>query len=301
MATRAADLRGIWGFPPTPFRDGAVELKAFASLVDHQLAGGVDVVCTCGAIAQGELLTDQERLDCIRVASRLAAGRVPVVAALTVDPAATELARAAAGLGVETLLILPGSESLESVVGFLDELASGVPAVSTVFYHRPPIRLEASDLRRLCEVGTLIGIKDGHRDVRLFRRLRESSPMPLVWLSAWEDVALPFWSLGCDAFAPASAAYAPAYARAWFGRLEASDFTGAAALLRAHAYPMTDLRLSRRHIEVSVVKAALEAAGLPGGDSRPPAAHLTTAEKTAARRLVEGLGGVLRDPVSRGG
>jgi 4-hydroxy-tetrahydrodipicolinate synthase len=272
-------------------------LGAFASLVDHQLAGGIDVVCACGAIAQGELLTDEERLDCIRVTSRLAAGHVPVVAALTVGPTAIEHARAAAELGVETLLVVPGGENLESLVHFLDELAAGIPGMSSVLYHRPPIRLDESDLRRLQEVGNLVGIKDGHRDVRLFRRLHESGSQPLMWLSAWEDVALPFWSLGCDAFAPASAAYAPAYSRAWFERLEASDFTGAAALLQAHAYPMTDLRLSRPHIEVSVVKAALEAVGLPGGDSRPPAEPLTTAEKAEAQRLVDGLAHLLNDPV----
>jgi dihydrodipicolinate synthase/N-acetylneuraminate lyase len=100
---------------------------------------------------------------------------------------------------------------------------------------------------------------------------------------------LPFWVLGCEAFTPVSVAYAPGYSRAWLECLAANDIAGAARLLEAHAYPMVDLRLSRPNIEITAVKAAMLAYGIPAGESRPPAEPLTGGELAAIDRLVSEL------------
>jgi dihydrodipicolinate synthase/N-acetylneuraminate lyase len=92
--------------------------------------------------------------------------------------------------------------------------------------------------------------------------------------------------MGVEAFAPASTAYAPGYARAWVAQLDAGDVRAARELLAAHAYPIVDLRLSRPGIDVSVVKEAMAALGLPTGLTRPPARPLTEAERARVHELV---------------
>jgi 5-dehydro-4-deoxyglucarate dehydratase len=156
--------------------------------------------------------------------------------------------------------------------------------------------LEPGGLQVLLEVEGLAGLKDGHRDVRRHRQLRGAAGGRLLWLSAWEDVALAFWATGCDAYAPASTAYAPGYARAWLAALDRGDVDGARALLEAHAYPLTDLRLSRPGIDVAVVKAVAGELGLELGDVRPPAQPLTAGELGRVRELAGELDALLSSP-----
>jgi 4-hydroxy-tetrahydrodipicolinate synthase len=293
LSTTLARMHGIWGFPPTPFRGDAVDLDLFAALIEHQVAGGVDAICACGALAQGELLTPAERRSCVSVAAGVTAGRLPLVVALPADDDAPLLAEEAAGAGASALLLMPVEGDLAAVSRRLAAVASVATETALLLYHRPPLYLEPDDARRLCMDGLLDGIKDGHRDVRLFRRLRSAVGEEALWVCSWEDLVLPFWVLGCEAFTPVSAAYAPGYSRAWLECLTANDIAGAARLLEAHAYPMVDLRLSRPNIEITAVKAAMTACGIPAGETWPPAEPLTAGEVAAVERLVSELHGAL--------
>jgi dihydrodipicolinate synthase/N-acetylneuraminate lyase len=288
------DLRGIWGFPLTPFAGDRVDIGALADGIERQLAGGVDVLCACGAIAQIELLGPDEWRACAgEVIAR--SGAVPAVVTIPATADRLELAAVAAELGADALLVLPDTGDVERMQESLAAIASAAPGLPLVLYHRGALELAPDDLRRLCEIGELTGLKDGHRDVRRYRRLREALGDRLCWISAWEDVALPFWALGCDAFAPASVAYEPAYSRAWYDLLRTGDVEGARRLLVAHAYPMVDLRLSRPGIDVSVVKAAMSERGAAAGDLRAPALKLTAGEHAHARALMRVLDVALAD------
>jgi dihydrodipicolinate synthase/N-acetylneuraminate lyase len=277
-------LRGIWGFPPTPFADGRVDLRALAACVEHQARGGVDVLCACGAIAEVDSLSFEEWRACIEIVLSHAGGLPTVVTVPAwADPGAA--AAEAAGLGADALLVLPRSPGTAETKQLLAALAAAAPGLPLVLYHRPPLHLGVEDLETLCEIEAFAGLKDGHRDVRLYRRLREAVGERLLWLSAWEDVALAFWAVGCDAFA-----------RAWLDHLEAGDVAGARRLLAAHAYLMVDLRLSRPGIEVTAVKAAMAELGLPSGEARPPASPLSPQERERVRSLTETLEALLEEP-----
>jgi 5-dehydro-4-deoxyglucarate dehydratase len=288
-------LRGIWGFPPTPFAGGMVDRPALAACVEHQARGGVDVLCACGAIAEVDALSPEEWHACVEVVVSHAAG-IPTVVTIPAWADPTVAARDAAGLGAAGMLVLPRSAAVPATKRLLATLAAAAPDLPLVLYHRPPLLLAVEDVEALCEIEQLAGLKDGHRDVRLYRRLREAIGDRLLWLSAWEDVALAFWAVGCDAFAPFSTAYAPAYSRAWLGHLETGNVSEARRLLAAHAYPMVDLRLSRPGIDVSAVKAAMAELGLPAGDARAPASPLTREERRLVGSLVRTLSALVEAP-----
>lgn len=279
-------LTGIWGFPLSPFVDDRLDPGLLRSAVAHQVDGGVDVVCVGGAIAQGELLRADERALLLDVAAEAVGPRVPLVVAVRGEAAPAQ-AGAAAAAGAAGLLLLPEDGDPARVEALLLGLARAAPDLDVVLYHRPPLRLGVDELRRLADAApSLAGLKDGHRDVRLHRQLRQALGARLLWASAWEDVAVPFWSLGVDAVCPFSAAYRPAYARRWLELLRTGDAVAAGALLEAHAYPMVDLRLSRPGIDIPVVQAAMAACGLEPGGSRRPAAVLTRAERETVHALV---------------
>jgi dihydrodipicolinate synthase/N-acetylneuraminate lyase len=273
-----ADWHGIWGFPLTPFAARGVDLELLAAGVAHQLDGGIDVLCACGVIAQLETLDRSEHTDSVRTIVEVAGGRVPVVATLIAGRDAPSLAVAAVEAGAQGVVVIPASPRPDATARCLRAIASALPGVPLILYHRPPLNLEIEALRRLAEIPELSWIKDGHRDVRQFRRLRGAEPR-LQWVSAWEDVALAFWALGCDTFAPASTAYAPEFSAAWLQRLRGGDLEGARALLELHAYPLVDLRLARSGIDVAVIKAAMAPVR-----TRPPARPINGAERA---RVVE--------------
>jgi 4-hydroxy-tetrahydrodipicolinate synthase len=75
------ELRG--SYPPlvTPFRDGKVDLDAYAGLVEHHVAEGSHGIVVNGTTAEPSTLTTEERARLVTVAVETAAGRIPVVAA----------------------------------------------------------------------------------------------------------------------------------------------------------------------------------------------------------------------------
>jgi 4-hydroxy-tetrahydrodipicolinate synthase len=285
---------GIWGFPLTPFRRRGIDLELLARGSSHQLRGGVDVLCACGVIAQLELLDRSEHAASVRTIVETAAGQIPVVATLMAGRDSAWIAASAIEAGAEGLVVIPRSSRPDAIGRCLRSIAAVAPGVPLALYHRPPLQLGVEQLRRLAEIPELSWVKDGHRDVRLFRLL-SGAVERLAWVSAWEDVALAFWALGCSTFAPASTAYAPEYSVAWLGRLRAGDLAAARALLAAHAYPLVDLRLSRPGIEISVIKAAMESSGVPAGRTRPPARPIARDE----RALVDALLADMRDVLER--
>lgn len=284
----AGEWRGIWGFPLTPFDGRRIDHELLAAGTEHQLRGGVDVLCACGVIAQAEQLSEAEQSACIDTVVRVAGDRAPVIGTIFGGHGIAHAAASAVEHGAAGLLAIPRSPRASAIRESLTAAAAAAPGIPIVLYHRSPLKLGIDDLKHLADLPELAWIKDGHRDVRLFRRLKGAVPR-LRWASAWEDVALAFWALGCDAFAPASTAYAPEYAAAWTARLRAGDLNGATALLAAHAYPLVDLRLSRPHVDVSVIKAAMEECGVPAGATRPPARLLTARERAEIKRLVQDM------------
>lgn len=78
---RDDELRG--SYPPlvTPFRDGEVDLDAYAGLVELHVAEGSHGIVVNGTTAEPSTLTTEERACLVTVAVEAAAGRIPVVAA----------------------------------------------------------------------------------------------------------------------------------------------------------------------------------------------------------------------------
>jgi dihydrodipicolinate synthase/N-acetylneuraminate lyase len=80
-------------------------------------------------------------------------------------------------------------------------------------------------------------------------------------------------------------AYAPWYARRVWDALRRGDRDEATRLQRLFAWPVTDLRLSRPNIDITVVHEFAREFGLPVGALRPPAEPLTATEGAEVRRL----------------
>ena len=93
----------------TPFDEkGAVDYKAFAKLIDFQIAGGIDALVICGTTGEGSTLTDEEHRECIRFSVEHIAGRVPVIAGTGSNDTdyANSLSQYACEVGADALLLV---------------------------------------------------------------------------------------------------------------------------------------------------------------------------------------------------
>ena len=64
----------------TPFRDGALDERAFRRLVDWQIENGSSALVPCGTTGENSTLSNAEHHRVIEICVEQAAGRVPVIA-----------------------------------------------------------------------------------------------------------------------------------------------------------------------------------------------------------------------------
>ena len=92
----------------TPFKDGKVDFESYKSLIDMQIAGGIDAIVTCGTTGEGSTLTDEEHREVIKFTVDYVAGRVPVIAGTGSNDTAygIELSQYACEVGADALLLV---------------------------------------------------------------------------------------------------------------------------------------------------------------------------------------------------
>ena len=64
----------------TPFRDGAVDKKAFANIIEWQIEQGTNGLVPVGTTGESPTVSHEEHRDIVSLCVEVAAGRVPVIA-----------------------------------------------------------------------------------------------------------------------------------------------------------------------------------------------------------------------------
>lgn len=85
-----SDMRKLQGLviaTPTPMHeDGSLDLRSLDAHVRDLLTNRAEGLFVAGTTGEGLLLDEEERLEVVRAAVRLVAGRVPVVVSAAVSP-----------------------------------------------------------------------------------------------------------------------------------------------------------------------------------------------------------------------
>ncbi|OYX88305.1 MAG: 4-hydroxy-tetrahydrodipicolinate synthase, partial [Xanthobacter sp. 35-67-6] len=110
MSTPASPerFRGSFTALVTPFRDGAVDEKAFRDLVDWQIAEGTHGLVPVGTTGESPTLSHAEHENVIAWCVEQAAGRVPVIAGAGSNSTseAVRFARHAESVGADAVLVV---------------------------------------------------------------------------------------------------------------------------------------------------------------------------------------------------
>src|SRR5688572_4214934 len=101
-------FHGVMPALVTPFRDGAVDEKAFVALVERQIAGGVHGLVPVGTTGDSTTLSHDEHRRVVELCVETARGRVPVIAGAGSNSTAEaiELVQHAKQVGADAALVV---------------------------------------------------------------------------------------------------------------------------------------------------------------------------------------------------
>ncbi len=231
-------LRG--SYPPlvTPFKDGAVDYATYERLVEQQVTQGSHGIVVTGTTGEPSTLTNAERTKLLEVAVKVAAGRIPVVAACgsqshadTLEMTlAAERARADALLIVTPYFIRPPQRGLAEY--YLDlGRRTGLPVMIYHIPGRAAVNMTGDTIVDLAErLPNLVGIKHAVNDLALVTELLARLGFEFRIHVGLEDLSFPMLCVGAAGLMNAVGNVAPAKVAELYNLTAAGKLAEARAL-----------------------------------------------------------------------
>ncbi|MEU1885723.1 4-hydroxy-tetrahydrodipicolinate synthase [Micromonospora rifamycinica] len=271
----------------TPFTaDGSLDLDGVARLatylVDEQ---GNDALVVNGTTGESPTTTDAEKESLVRAVVEAVGDRAQVVAGVgTNDTRHTiELAATAEKAGAHGLLVVTPYYSKPPQRGLLRHFTAvadgtGLPVMVYDIPHRAGVPIETETLVRLAAHERIVAVKDAKGDLTATSWV--TSRTDLAFYSGDDALTLPTLAVGGVGLVGTSTHFTGALAKRMIEAYEAGD-TGTALTLHRRLLPLfTGIFRSPGTI---LVKAGLNAMGLPAGPVRPPLADATDDELALLR------------------
>lgn len=200
----------------TPFRNGAVDGKALADLVEFLIDEGVDGLVPCGTTGEAATLSHTEHTEVVRQVVEVARGRVPVIAGTGSNSTAEaiQLTAEAEAAGADGALLIspyynkPTPEGLYQHFRTVAE-ASGLPLILYNVPGRTGSNMLPATVARLAEVERIVGIKEASGSVDQAMDIRALCGDRLTLLSGEDSATLPLMALGARGAISAVANIAP--------------------------------------------------------------------------------------------
>lgn len=231
-------LRG--SYPPviTPFRQGRVDLKKFAELVEHQVLEGSHGIVVTGTTAEPSSLTLDERAELVEAAVRTVKGRIPVIAASGSQSLAEtiELTSRAEKLGADAVLVVTPYYIKPSQQGLVEYFAAvgHRTDLPLLIYHIPgrtAVSITSATVARIAEgLPSLVGIKHAANDLELVTELVAKLGPDFRIFCGLEGLSFPMLAVGAAGLMNAVGNLAPARVAALYNAVAAGDLAGARKL-----------------------------------------------------------------------
>jgi len=193
-------FQGLYTALITPFKDGKVDERALAELIEWQIAEGVHGLVPCGTTGESPTLSYDEHKRVISLTIETARGRVPVLAGTgsnSTDEAImlTSYAKQAGAAGA--LIVSPyyNKPTPEGLWRHFKAIHDAV-ALPIVLYNVPSrtnVNLSDALIAKLAQLPNIVGIKDATGDLARPYLLRHAlARKPFAQLSGEDMTAVAF-------------------------------------------------------------------------------------------------------------
>jgi 4-hydroxy-tetrahydrodipicolinate synthase len=278
----------------TPFRDGAVDEKAFRDLVGWQIEEGSHGLVPVGTTGESPTLTHDEHKAVVKMCIEEAKGRVPVIAGSGSNSTreAIELTKFVEKAGADAALVVtpyynkPTQEGLYQHFKAIND-AVGIPII---IYNIPPrsvVDMSVETMARLSELKNIVGVKDATGDLARVSEQRAAMGEKFNQLSGEDMTALSYNAAGGQGCISVTANIAPRLCAELQNATRAGDYAKANAI-QDRLIPLHEAIF----IEPGVAgaKAGLAALGRITEEVRLPLLPATAATREIIRKAMRHAG-----------
>ncbi|MDQ7801453.1 MAG: 4-hydroxy-tetrahydrodipicolinate synthase [Armatimonadota bacterium] len=281
----------------TPFRqDGAVDYDRAAELARRLVDGGSTGIVVAGTTGESPTLSDEEKLQLLRVVKDAVAGRAAVLAGTgTYDTAhSVHLSQQAQRLGADGLLVVvpyynrPTQEGLYRHFKAVAE-STDLPVLMYNIPGRTGTNMLPETVARLSEVRNVAGIKEASGSLDQVSEIRRRTPEQFLIYSGDDSLTLPYLSVGAVGIVSVASHLVGREIREMILHFQAGRVEDAR---RIHLKLFPLFRALFVAPNPVPLKAALELAGFPVGKPRLPLVEATEKEReqiAAAMREAMGV------------
>lgn len=292
------DWKGNMPAIVTPFTaDREIDDKKFVENIEWLMAEGVDGVVVTGCTGEAWAVSDEEKLHLFRLAAKAGGGRIKVIGGTGgILPQHTiALSKAAKETGIDGVMILPpyyAGPVRNEIVAYYKAVSDGIqfPIMIYNIPSRNGINLTPDILDELADVEYVVALKESQDDfVQLEQTVARVSDRILVFSGFAAVRALPAIVMGCVGLISSMDAHL-------MGRDAISLYALASAGEIEKARPLQRRALSlisQIHdlgSEASVLKAAMNLIGRPGGHVRPPLLDLEGENRERVAKVLRAHG-----------
>ena len=199
----ASQFRGSMPALVTPFKDGAVDIDAFAAHVEWQIAQGSHGLVPVGTTGESPTLSHDEHYAVITACVEAAAKRVPVIAGCGSNDTRTALAHLAHAekVGVDAALVVVPYYNKPSQAGLIAHFtalhdACGLPIIIYNIPGRSVADMSVETMAVLAALPRIVGVKDATGNIARVAQQRLACGSDFIQLSGNDDMALGFNAQG---------------------------------------------------------------------------------------------------------
>ncbi len=278
----------------TPFRGGKVDEKAFADLVERQIAAGTHGLVPCGTTGESPTLSHEEHMRVTEICIEVARGRVPVIAGTGSNSTdeAISLQRHARAAGASAGLIVTPYYNQPTQAGLIAHYRAIADAVDLpiIIYNIPArsvIDMTVATMAELAKHPNIVGVKDATADLARPLRTKLACGPDFCQLSGEDATAVPFLSQGGVGCISVTSNIAPGPCADMHNAWMKGDMA-TVTRLNDLLLPVHDAMFCES--SPGPVKYAAEIMGLCAGDLRLPLVSILPASKKRVEDALKGAG-----------
>src|SRR6059058_3942506 len=285
-------FRGTFTALVTPFRNDGIDVSAFETLIETQIAAGITGVVAIGTTGESPTLSHDEREQLIRLTVATANKRCLVIAGTGSN--ATEHAVAdtkmAEKLGADGVLLVAPYYNKPSQEGLFRHFKAIAEATSLpiILYNIPgrcSVDIMPETVARLAkECRNIVTIKEASGSVDRVSELRARLPESFTILSGDDSLTLPFMSVGAVGVVSVASNLFPAEICALVRAYERDDAKLALNLHRKMFPLFKDLFIEPNPVPI---KTALGWRGAMSGEVRLPLCEMSEPNQARLRKTLE--------------
>lgn len=275
----------------TPFlENGDINFGKLEEYIDFQIANSTDAIVICGTTGEASTMTDEEHLECIKIAVDRAARRVPVIAGTGSNDTrhGINLTKKAKELGADATLQVTPYYNKATQNGLIEHFttigrAVDLPMILYSVPSRTGVTIMPKTVAELAKYDFVQGIKEATGNISIVAEIAALCGEDFPIYSGNDDQVLPILSLGGKGVISVLSNVAPKQTHDMV-KLYLQGHRDEALRLQLDFLPL--IKALFCEVNPIPVKAALNLMGMEAGPCRLP---LTTLEESHQALLKQAL------------